>query len=743
MNGTELRRRTYDFAVVALVLGAIAMIAAGLMRLETNTEDALSWLPDDSPARESFEVFHAQFGTDDFIVLTWEDCSSDDPRLRSLARRLRDRDAGGLLQRVTTGPEVRNYLIDEVGLKPAQAYRRLRGIFFGVTEPDLTCAVVELSDRGTANRRSVMEFVRQEVEAVEGLDWDAISIGGYPYLARHFDAQIKQSFQRSLIPSVVLATIVSLLCLRDLGLTLITFVGAALAAGMSVALIPLCGHKLGGLASIIPTLTFVLTASGCLHLIRYSLPRVGDVGYLLRVGWRPCTVSTVTTAIGMASLARSGFPAIREFGMFCAAGVLVSLVLQLVVVPWMLWRFGQPGLRRMAGRSGIPRRWGAWLHGVVQLRWPIAVVAAFAFCLGSVGLTRLSASVEIDSLFSPRSPVLESLARMERRLGPLDQAEVMVVFPSTTAEGFERRFRWVRAMQARWIHVPPVRVSHSLVNYLPDPPGRGDGPSLVQRSVFRRKLLEAREELARGPFLRVTEEGEIWRVSLRVPFADRVDFDRLKRDVKAVAAEVNQEFAGAAPNEAPVVDVTGMTFLFHHAQNHLLEDLFWNFLMAFALITPLMVIVLRSLSLGLVAMIPNLLPTVWAFGALGMLGMPVDLAIAMTASVALGIAVDDTSHLIIRFRELGGSLRQIWPALDQAMRDCGPAMFYTTAIGVSGIMASWFIQLYVIARFSAMISALLGLALIADIAVLPALLAIVGSVEQPPAGDEPEESNYH
>lgn len=735
MSRNDLRRRFYDISVVALLLAAVALIALGVFRLETNTEDALSWLPDDSPARESFEVFHNQFGIDDFVVITWDGCTSEDGRLSSLASRLREFDSTGLLERVTIGPEVRDHLVFEIGLSAAQAYRRLRGIFFGVTEPDLTCAVVELSDRGTKDRRSAMEYIQRSVDAIDGLAWDEVSVGGYPYLARHFDAQIKQSFQRSVIPSVVLATIVAMLCLRDFGLTLITFACAALAAGLSVALIPLFGHKMGGLDTIIPTLTFVLTASGCLHLIRYSLPQVGDVRYLLRQGWRPCTVSTVTTAIGMASLARSGFPAIREFGVFCAAGVLVSLLLQLVVVPWMLWRFGQPGLRRMAGRTSVQRRWGAWLNGVVQLRWPVAIIAAFAFGLGIVGLTRLSASVEIDGLFSPRSPVLENLARMERQLGPLDQAEVMVTFPSSDADGFERRFRWVRAMQARWIHVPPVRVSHSLVNYLPDPPGGRDGRSLVQQSVFRRKLLTAREELAKGPFLRVTDSEEIWRVSLRVPFADRVDFDRLKRDVLAVASEVNEQYAGGATDQHPAVDVTGMTFLFHHAQNHLLQDLFWNFLMAFALITPLLVIVLRSIPLGLVSMIPNLLPTVWAFGAMGMMGLPVDLAIAMTASVALGIAVDDTSHLVIRFRERGGSLRKIWPALNDAMRDCGPAMFYTTAIGISGIMASWFIQLYVIARFSAMISALLGLALIADIALLPALLAIIGSANIDRAGE--------
>ena len=145
--------------------------------------------------------------------------------------------------------------------------------------------------------------------------------------------------------------------------------------------------------------------------------------------------------------------------------------------------------------------------------------------------------------------------------------------------------------------------------------------------------------------------------------------------------------------------------------------------MAFVVITPVLILVLRSLPLGLIAMIPNLFPVVVLFGLLGWFGWPVDLAIAMTACVALGIAVDDTTHFLIRFREFGGNLANVQRPLRDAITQCGPAMFHTTSIGAAGLVVYGFSAMPVVRNFCLAITVMLILALLADIFLLPALLA--------------------
>ena len=169
---------------------------------------------------------------------------------------------------------------------------------------------------------------------------------------------------------------------------------------------------------------------------------------------------------------------------------------------------------------------------------------------------------------------------------------------------------------------------------------------------------------------------------------------------------------------------TGKNHLFHSAQLTLLADFYRNFLLAFMIITPVLIIVLRSFWLGLIAMLPNLFPIVVLFGGLGWFNLPVDLAIAMTASVALGIAVDDTTHFLIRFREFGGTAANVLAPVRKAICQCGPAMLHTTAIGSAGLLVYVFTEMVVVKNFSLAITGMLVLALIADVFMLPALLLL-------------------
>ena len=180
----------------------------------------------------------------------------------------------------------------------------------------------------------------------------------------------------------------------------------------------------------------------------------------------------------------------------------------------------------------------------------------------------------------------------------------------------------------------------------------------------------------------------------------------------------------AQPSPTKVV-YTGQTYLFHHAQLTLLHDLFLNFMLAFVIIAPMLVIVLGDLKIGLLAMVPNVFPTVAIYGALGWTGHPIDLALAMTACVALGIAVDDTTHFLIRFRELGGSLTTMDGPLQKTIAQCGPAMLHTTLIASASLLTFYFSKMQVVAQFSWAIASLLAVALLADVLMLPALLTLL------------------
>ena len=743
-----------DYLGVSFAAICLIFCGFGFSRIQSNTEDVLQWLPDQSEARSDYDFFESKFGSDDFLIVTWEDCRLGDERLERFTDYLRSHDSTELIQKVTNGTEIFERLARDSDFSRRQILARLRGVFFGADDPEITCALIELSEFGTADRTASMKLVWEAIDSDSTLNREQVVMGGYPYIATFIDGQLKNSFRYLLLPSIILSTLISLFCLRNGMLTLIVFIAAVGAAATSIAFIPICNTKYGGLMSIIPALVFVLATSGSIHLIRYGLEAIGDARKLLSIGWRPCLVSAATTAVGMLSLMRSDFPAIRNFGLFCATGVGFAMLFQLILVPCLLARFGTKGLRALAARSENASFWTSLMTWVQRRRVAVAFVFSMVVLGGLLGLTRLRAEVEVEKLFRPESEILVSIGNLENQLGPLDQTELLVVFNRPTADAFPDRVALVNKIQAKVARLEDVHVIYSLINFLPKEPSKKTARSMLKRSAYRSILRRERENLANGNLLHVDEEAETWRISLRFPFAEKANFDRLMTDVELAAEQAvstsekallsGQEIVGtevdptllAEADERPKLIYTGKTHLFQHAQISLLADLFQNFLLAFVIITPILILVLRSVPLGLIAMLPNVFPTLLVFGGLGWIGIPVDLAIAMTACVALGIAVDDTTHFLIRFRDFNGRLGNVVDPVMKTIAQCGPAMLHTTLIGSAGLLVYYFSDMLVVSRFAWAISILLVIALLADVLMLPAMLFLFSRSKNMDAGAE-------
>ena len=716
-----------DVAGATLLILAIVFCSIGISRLQSNTEDVVQWLPDNSSARKLYDEFQQKFGSDDFLVVTWPGCTVDDPRLSQLCQRLTDDDPNQLIQSTTSGADVIDMLGPEIDLPKQHVVNRFRGIYFGAEDPQQTLAIIELTKAGTADRRKALQLVESAIDDTPDLDLEQVIFGGYPYIGINLDNQLKNSFIFYLSPSVILASITSLYCLKNFSLSSIVFFASMIAGACSMAIVPLTGAKFGGLMSIIPALVYILTLSGSIHLIHYSLDMIGDPWKLISVGWKPCSVSALTTAIGMLSLGRSAFPAIRSFGFFCATGAGFALLFQLLVVPWLLYRFGTGGQTKLAKRSQSGHQIWDWLVDRIQRNsYAFAVAGIGIMVLSAIGLSRLTASVQVKKLFADDSSIIQSLVSLEEQMGSIDQAELLISFEGVGEENFHVRSKLVHGISRFLSPHEQIGAKHSLHHYLPKEPTGAGLRSALRRKTFQRQLDRQREELAKSRFLDLSSGIETWRISLRYPFTREVDVEKLKTlvlDSTSVAIDRLLAKDAFATIDSPIhLNFTGKNYLFHSAQKTLLGDFYRNFLLAFLIITPVLVFVLRSPGIGLLAMIPNLFPIVVLFGVLGWLNKPVDIAIAMTACVALGIAVDDTTHFLMRFREFGGSMSNISTPIGRTMSQCGPAMLKTTSIGSAGLLVYGASDMVVVKNFSLAITGMLILALLADIFILPALL---------------------
>lgn len=167
---------------------------------------------------------------------------------------------------------------------------------------------------------------------------------------------------------------------------------------------------------------------------------------------------------------------------------------------------------------------------------------------------------------------------------------------------------------------------------------------------------------------------------------------------------------------------TGIVPLVYKTQGELLVSLRESIIGAAVLIGVVMIVLLRSVVAGVVSMLPNVFPLVVVFGALGWLGFKVDIGIMMTASVALGVAVDDTIHFLTWFR------RGMAQGLDRrgstllAYDRCAIAMTQTTLVAGLGLMVFAISTFTPSQQFGYMMVTMLTAALLGDLLLLPALL---------------------
>jgi uncharacterized protein len=204
-------------------------------------------------------------------------------------------------------------------------------------------------------------------------------------------------------------------------------------------------------------------------------------------------------------------------------------------------------------------------------------------------------------------------------------------------------------------------------------------------------------------------------------------------DARDHVYEMDVTLTSAERNDAVQAIYTGVVPVVYKAQRTLLTSLIQSIGWAFVTIALVMMLLLRrgrfslwnilNVRGGLVSMVPNVFPVLIIFGAMGHLGVLVDIGSMMTASVAMGVAVDDTIHFLAWFRagvESGMNRRQ---AIELAYQRCAAAMTTTTIIGGLGLSVFMLSTFTPTQRFGTLMLTLLAAALVGDLIFLPALLS--------------------
>jgi predicted RND superfamily exporter protein len=749
---TETGRASGDTAVTA-ILAAINRVVPGEARLlagdipEPSTEIAL----DDTAAWKFNDALTSWIRSQpDFdYAVTWPHMHSDQEMQQQVRKVLTSLKT--VLPSAGSGQEA---LIEDV-------------FFIDGSQAALT---ITLSATGVAERKESLETVRMACLEC-GVTEESLRLGGRPVVSAELNNAVKRAgWNRSyklwdfphrspILFSILISLVLSLWLLKSMRLAILVQVVAVLTVMASVALVPVTGGSMSMVLVVMPTLLAVLTTSAAIHLANYwkhssARDQDGSVVEAATTAWLPCFLASGTTAIGLGSLFVSNLIPVKDFGVYSATGCVISFFMVLYLLPSLMlyWRRSPP-----SAEAVDTHHWYAFGELLTKLRYPVAVLCLLATAACGYGLYEFRTETKVIRYFPPESRLYQDYVFLEENLSGIISVDTIVRFNEEAQKqmSFLARARKVMELQETIRDHREISGTLSLASFLDLRQLRD--LSFTQRRRVRlaqsqteetiKNKLEAGGEEAKdiASLLaipktatpepapgepKLNEAGdELWRISAQASILSDVDLHVLTTELDEIASTNLTEVMGKNEAGEPIrVEgvqhvVTGLIPVLLRTQQAVLESLIYSFGMAFILIAIVMMILLRSVRAGLITMLPNLMPVVMVFGLLSWARLRVDIGTMITASVALGIAVDGTLHLITWFRELIRQGKPIPEAVSGALEHCGPALWQTSAIVGMGMVALFPAELLLISRFGWMLAALIFAALISDIIFLPALLA--------------------
>ncbi|MDE0862224.1 MAG: MMPL family transporter [Rubripirellula sp.] len=412
-------------------------------------------------------------------------------------------------------------------------------------------------------------FNRAPVESVDGKP--PLRIGGPPVDNTAIDEEGTVTLVRLVGYSIVLGIVLSYICFGSVKITLMVFIVGGCSAMLSMAMVWWTSGKVDAILLSMPSLVYVLGISGAIHVVNYYRDEVrirgkaGAPGRALRHALLPCTLASITTAIGLASLFTSNLAPISNFGFYSAIGVIMTLAVLFSYLPAALQVFApkfegsdetvstSPPESRLSDWWAAVGRWITSHHAMVSS----ACLLLLAVC--SLGLLNIKTSVQLLKLFDPDSRIIHDYGWLEDNFGKLVPMELIVrVPPSMQAEysvdgtentGNDNSKASEPSIQSLTMleRVEAISRIRTVVNRTLGEPGRGvvgqvtsantvlpplPAPSNSYspiRAKFNRELLAGRQDLRDNDYLRLEKsdgpaESELWRISLRVAALSDVDY---------------------------------------------------------------------------------------------------------------------------------------------------------------------------------------------------------------------------
>ena len=545
------------------------------------------------------------------------------------------------------------------------------------------------------------------------------------------EAYSKGIYKESLtfgILTVLVITLMLLFLLPSKRYLIIALLSVAVPVSLLFGLITSLGFALNMISMLIPTILMVYSVSDAVHiiniyhkegLINESLSKVELLTVAVRKSFTPCFYTTLTTFVGYFALYLSPLPAFKNMGVFTCIGLVLSFVL-VYVITIIGFSFMNLNFEKARPIFRIKKysqsQFIEWLNGfTTQYKTTIIIGFTTVLLFGMYSIFQVKIDTNSRNLLA-EGKAKQDLRTVEVELGGSNRLQINISTANgdliVNKEAIKRLEAFQNKLEENPLIANPVSVI-TIKSFL-----EKRTPVLFQSNVPKDQIKNTLSDLDvnDNSFFKLFSED------LTTAGFTLTLLEMKTSELEQVLDDIKRDFETAFDTTSYKLKINGFAVVFSQLNKFILETQFKSFFAAFFVAFLCLWVFIKSLKTTLLVLIPNLLPLTVLAIFMSLLDIPLDVTTAMITPIMLGIAMDDTIHLVYKYRKSKTVTGSSELRMDNAMRYTGGALISTTIALVGGFLIIASSATPSVRDFGLLCSVTVAIALITDMFYLPALL---------------------
>ena len=786
------------FKAIFCVLLFFAAFASNLpnLKIDTSTE---GFLHKDDPTLKTYNEFRDQFGRDEMIVLAinpddvfdlkflgklkklHEELEEKVPHLDDVTSLINARNTRGegdelivedllenwpqtkaelavIKKRAMENTTYKNLLLSEDGkfttlVIKTNAYSNagvevdvLEG--FDDSETEEGDAKPEKREYLTdAENSEVVSAVREIIKRYDSPDFP-IQYAGAPVIIDSIKRAMLRDMRKFMVMAIVIISVVLFILFRRVSGVAMPMAVVILSLFSTFGLMALVGTPIKLPTQILPSFLLAVGVGDSVHILAIFYNRFNKTGDKeASIAWAvghsglAVVMTSLTTAAGIGSFITSEIAPIADIGRFASAGVMMALIYTIVLLPAMiaLWPL-KP--KREIGHGDGGSLMDRFLAGTADFAtgYPKSVAAVSAVIIAVALALALQLQFTHDPLtwLPEDNPSRVATKIIDKKMKGTIALEIVVdtgkengIYQPGLLNSFEKLAVYAEAIKTDDLFVGKAwsvadilkEINRALNENRPEFYAIPQNKDLIAQEflLFENSGSDDLEDFVDSQFSKT-------RFSMKLPWINVIGYTDFLIDIE-------KKFRGELSGYADVT-VTGLISIFSRMLHAAIHSMGKSYLIAGVVITLMMMLLIGNVRIGLLAMIPNVMPIVIALGFMKATGMPLDMFTMMIGSIAIGLAVDDTIHFFHNFRRYYHETGDVRDAVRHTLLTTGRAMLVTTAVLSIGFFIFMLASMSNIFNFGILTGMAIILALIADFLLAPAMMTLISHPAPGPGEDD-------